>query len=295
MISLVVFIACLTAANAKCSCKPFESLMEAFCQSDYALLATVKKINFVYGELPTNDTNTTDGGKWSYYIWHSGKTWKGPIVAASLLTTPNSEDACGVPGLSANVEYFLTGKLEGDEFTFTSCDFVMPSSDLAPQEYELLMQLMWYPKKCAEKHDEHGVKDDEKKPEGNDEKSVEEGGEKKVEGNDEEKVEEGGEKTVEGNDEKKVEEGGEKTVEGNDEEKVEEEKTVEGNDEEKVEEGGEKTVEGNDEEKVEEGGEKTVEGNDEEKVEEEKTVEGNDEEKVEEGGEKTVEGNDEQA
>ncbi|KIH63596.1 hypothetical protein ANCDUO_06101 [Ancylostoma duodenale] len=155
MISLVVFIACLTAANAKCSCKPFESLMEAFCQSDYALLATVKKINFVYGELPTNDTNTTDGGKWSYYIWHSGKTWKGPIVAASLLTTPNSEDACGVPGLSANVEYFLTGKLEGDEFTFTSCDFVMPSSDLAPQEYELLMQLMWYPKKCAEKHDEH--------------------------------------------------------------------------------------------------------------------------------------------
>ncbi|RCN43339.1 hypothetical protein ANCCAN_10664, partial [Ancylostoma caninum] len=109
MISLIVFVACLTAVNAECSCKPFESLKEAFCQSDFVLLATVKKINFEYGKLPGNDTNTTEGEPWTYNIWHSGKTWKGPILAASVLSTPNSEDACGVPGLSENVEYFLTG------------------------------------------------------------------------------------------------------------------------------------------------------------------------------------------
>ncbi|RCN49278.1 tissue inhibitor of metalloproteinase, partial [Ancylostoma caninum] len=201
MISLIVFIACLTTAHAACSCKPFETVKEAFCQSDYVLLARVLSINSKDSESPTNaanDTNTTASGTWNYRIWHV-QTWKGPVVATSVLTTPNGE--CGVTGLLQDWDYFLTGKKgKNGEVTFTSCDFVMPWTDLTPGEHDLLLELMWDPKKCEEKDDE---------------KKVEENDEKKVEGNDEKKDEENDEENVEENDDKNVEENNGENVEEN--------------------------------------------------------------------------------
>nr|ACB13195.1 tissue inhibitor of metalloprotease-2 [Ancylostoma caninum] len=239
MISLIVFIACLTTTQAACSCKPFGTLKEAFCQSDYVLLAKVLSVNSKYGESSRNEANdmsTTANGTWSYHVWHM-RTWKGPVVDTSVLTTSYSE--CGVTGLLKNWDYFLTGKQGKDgEITITSCDFVMPSTDVTPEEHDLLMDLMGDPKKCEEKDDERDVKENENSVEENDEKDEEENGEKTVEENDE--------KTVEENDEKVEEENGEKTVEENDE------KTVEENDEKDEEENGEKTVEENDEKTVEE-------------------------------------------
>ncbi|KIH60465.1 hypothetical protein ANCDUO_09287 [Ancylostoma duodenale] len=114
------------------------------------LLARVLSINSKNGESSTNaanDTNSTASGTWNYRIWHV-RTWKGPIVATSALTTPNSE--CGVTGLLKDWDYFLTGKKGSDGgITFTSCDFVMPWTDITPGEHDLLMELMWDPKKCA--------------------------------------------------------------------------------------------------------------------------------------------------
>ncbi|KAL6728586.1 hypothetical protein Aduo_010346 [Ancylostoma duodenale] len=342
MISLLVFIACLTVAHAACSCKPFETVKDAFCQSDYVLLARVLAVNSEYGESSTyaaNDTNSTDSGRWKYRIWHI-RTWK--VVAfhtpgrqrilfcwffkknvtvaqncccfrvLSLPTTPNSE--CGVTGLLKDWDYFLTGKKGNDDkITLTSRDFVMSWTDLTTGEHDLLMELMWDPKKCEEKHDDKSVKEsesgvketDEKKvdenagkpTEKNDEKKVEENGEKTAEENDEQKVEENGEETADENDEPKVKENGEETADENDEPKVKEngEETADENDEPKVEENGEKPEEEDNEQKVEEHGEETAEENDEQKVEEndEKTAEENDEQKVEENGEETADENDE--
>ncbi|RCN29976.1 hypothetical protein ANCCAN_24259 [Ancylostoma caninum] len=291
MISLVVFIACLTAAHATCSCKQFESVKEAFCQSEYVLLARVLSINGRHGELSTNasnSTDTTDSGTWSYNIWHL-RTWKGPVVATSALTTPNSESECGVTGLLQGWDYFLTGKKgKHGEITFTSCDVVMPWYQVTSEEIELLRELREDPKECG-KNGEPLEENDETKVEENGEETEQENDEKKVEENDEKTEEGNDEKPVEENDEKKVEENYEKTAEGNDV------KPGEGNDEKKVEENDEKTEEGNDEKPVEENDAKRVEEND-EKTEEGNDVkpgEGNDEKKVEENDEKTEEGNDE--
>ncbi|RCN26398.1 hypothetical protein ANCCAN_27876, partial [Ancylostoma caninum] len=161
------------------------------------LLAKVLSIN--NGELSTdaaNDTNTTNSGTWNYNIWHL-RTWKGPVVATSALTTPNSEEACGVTGLLEGWDYLLTGKKGKDgEITFTSCDLVMAWYDVTAEERDLLRDLREDPKKCDEKDDEKsdddtGVKEsDEKKVEGNDEKT-------ETSDETEEKVEESDGKTVE--------------------------------------------------------------------------------------------------
>ncbi|EYB84795.1 hypothetical protein Y032_0310g2116 [Ancylostoma ceylanicum] len=176
------------------------------------LTAIVKTINFDYG---ANDTKATDSGKWSYNIWHTA-TWKGDIRSTSLLTTPNSEDACGVPGLSKDVEYFITGKNEKDgEIFFTYCDFVMPSDHLDQREREYLLQLMWYPDKCKEKDPEISGPGTDEKPTGGD-------GEKTVEGTDEKGKEENGDEPPQENDEKTVDDNAEQPVDGNDEKGVEE-------------------------------------------------------------------------
>ncbi|KAL6742116.1 hypothetical protein Aduo_015306 [Ancylostoma duodenale] len=293
MISPIVFIACLTAAHATCSCKQFESVEEAFCESEYVLLARVLSVNSKHGEFSTNaanGTNTTDSGTWKYNIWHL-RTWKGPVVATSALTTPNSESECGVTGLLQEWDYLLTGKKGKDgEITFTSCDLVMPWSHVTPEEIELLRELRGDPKKCGKNDDEKGVEENDKNTiEGNDEKPIEENDEKKVEENDKNTIEGNGEKPVEENDEKKVEENDKNTIEGNDEKPVEE------NDEKKVEENDKNTIEGNDEKPVEENDEKKVEENDKNTIEgnDEKPVEENDEKKVEENDKNTTEGNDE--
>ncbi|RCN43338.1 hypothetical protein ANCCAN_10663 [Ancylostoma caninum] len=49
--------------------------------------------------------STTANGTWSYHVWHM-RTWKGPVVDTSVLTTSYSE--CGVTGLLKNWDYFLT-------------------------------------------------------------------------------------------------------------------------------------------------------------------------------------------
>ncbi|RCN51668.1 tissue inhibitor of metalloproteinase [Ancylostoma caninum] len=145
MISLLVFIACLTSAHAACSCKPYQTVKEAVCKSDFAILAKVMSVNHA---------------QWSYKIWPM-RTWKGPRLREALLTTPKREDLCGVPGLTENMEYFLTGKVvKNGVFSFTSCDYLMKLSDLTSEEYNILLELMWYPEKCNEK-DESGVTDDE--------------------------------------------------------------------------------------------------------------------------------------
>ncbi|KAL6728587.1 hypothetical protein Aduo_010347 [Ancylostoma duodenale] len=239
MISLIAFIACVTAAHAACSCRPFGSVKEAFCQSDYVLMARVLAVNGKYGESSTDaasDMSTTANVTWSYHVWHM-RTWKGPVVDTSLLSTPYSE--CGVTGLLKDWDYFLTGKKGKDgEITVTSCDFVVPSTDIIPEEHDLLMELMRDPKKCEEKDDEKGVKEDEN--------SVKENDERTLEDSDEETVEENDEKTAEENDEKEVEKNDERTVEEN------YEKTAVGNDEENLEKNGETTMEEKDEKKVEE-------------------------------------------
>ncbi|RCN28200.1 hypothetical protein ANCCAN_26061, partial [Ancylostoma caninum] len=92
-----------------------------------------------------NDTKPTTNG-WFYHIHHA-RTWKGPIVATSILSTPNSE--CGITSLLQGWEYFVTGKKGKDgEITFTTCDFVMPSDQLTPEEHVLLLELMYHPEKC---------------------------------------------------------------------------------------------------------------------------------------------------
>ncbi|EYC02045.1 hypothetical protein Y032_0102g3451 [Ancylostoma ceylanicum] len=187
MFLLTVLFACFTAADAACSCKPFETMKEAFCNSDYVLLAKVLSINNKQGELSTNatnDTKTSNDGKWSYNIWHM-RTWKGDRIATSVLTTASSEDACGVPGLLEDWDYVLTGKKVKDgEISITGCDVAMPYSQLSPDEQDTFMQLMWEPEKCNEKDDGKTVKGDEN--------SVKEADGKTVEGNDEKSVKEEG-------------------------------------------------------------------------------------------------------
>ncbi|KAL6728611.1 hypothetical protein Aduo_010368 [Ancylostoma duodenale] len=170
MISLTVFIACLTTAHASCSCKPFETVKEAFCQSDYVLLGRVLSINTV------NAGNATAVGAWNYNIWHMW-TWKGPIVPTSALTAPNS-GTCGVSGvLLKNWDYFLTGKKgKNGEITFTSCDFVMPYYEIAPEEMHVLMKLRDEPKKCKQEDDEKGLEEDENGKKGEHVGEVEENG-----------------------------------------------------------------------------------------------------------------------
>ncbi|EYB84806.1 hypothetical protein Y032_0310g2122 [Ancylostoma ceylanicum] len=259
MLFLLVFIACFTSVHAACSCEPFKTVKEAFCKSDYVLLAKVLSINSKYGEVPTkaaNDTNKTNDGTWFYDIWHM-RTWKGPIVATSLLTTANSGEGCGVTGLLKDWEYFLTGKKgEKGEITFTSCDFVMPHYDLTAEELELLMDLRDDPKKCDEKDDEKNVKENENSVDGSGEKTVEENGEKTVEENGEQSVEERDEKTVEHNGEKTVEGKGGQSVGGNDDEPPQEddEKTVKDN--------AEQNVEKDDDQPPQEDDEKTVDDED---------------------------------
>ncbi|KIH62413.1 hypothetical protein ANCDUO_07305 [Ancylostoma duodenale] len=137
-------------------------------------MARVLAVNGKYGESSTDaasDMSTTANVTWSYHVWHM-RTWKGPVVDTSLLSTPYSE--CGVTGLLKDWDYFLTGKKGKDgEITVTSCDFVVPSTDIIPEEHDLLMELMRDPKKCEEKDDEKGVKEDENSVKENDERTLE--------------------------------------------------------------------------------------------------------------------------
>ncbi|EPB76505.1 tissue inhibitor of metalloproteinase [Ancylostoma ceylanicum] len=193
MLFLIVFIACFTAADAACSCEPYRTVKEAFCKSDYVLLTRVLSINR-NGESSTNaanDTKTTESGTMSYNILHV-QSWKGPKVTTSALTTPNSEDACGVTGLLENLDYFLTGKKgKNGEVTFTSCDFVGPFSHLTREENYLLEDLARDPNQCKDM--------DADKP-------VEEGGNT---------VKETGQRTEEDHDGKSEEKDNENTVEDN--------------------------------------------------------------------------------
>ncbi|KAL6728584.1 hypothetical protein Aduo_010345 [Ancylostoma duodenale] len=297
MISLIVFMAYLTAAHAACSCKQVESVKEAFCQSEYLLLARVLSIYSGQGEMSANASNEskkTDSGTWSYNIWHL-QTYKGDVVATSNLTTPSSEDACGVPGLVEDVDYFLSGKKgKNGEITFTSCDLVMPSYQITPDEMDLLRELREDPKKCdkkddAKNNDDNSVKEnDEKKLEENDQKNAEESDGKKVEENEGKTVEESGEDKVEENGGETVEKSDEGNAEESDGSKVEENegKTMEENGEDKVEENGGETVEKSDEGNAEESDGSKVEEN------EGKTMEENGEDKVEENDGETVEKSD---
>ncbi|RCN43340.1 hypothetical protein ANCCAN_10665 [Ancylostoma caninum] len=196
MISLTVFIACLITAHATCPCKPYETVREAFCKSDYVLMARVLSVNSTYGG---SSTNTTSAGTWNYNIWHMW-TFKGPILATSALSSPNS-GPCGVPGaLMKNWDYFLTGKKgKNGEITFSNCDFVMPYYEITPEEMHILMELRDEPKKCRGKdddvtEDESGEKGD-KGQHGN---KVEENGGIKVDGNDGTSMEEYDENDWEG-------------------------------------------------------------------------------------------------
>ncbi|EPB76497.1 tissue inhibitor of metalloproteinase [Ancylostoma ceylanicum] len=139
MISLIVFIACFTAANA-CSCQRRE-LKDAFCNSDIVTMARVESID---------KSDTSIGGAVNYGIWHL-RTWKGldKVNVTSVLTTSNSIDACGKIDLEQDMDYVLTGKLKDNgEISFTSCDFVNRWSEVTGSEMDLLRDLREGTKKC---------------------------------------------------------------------------------------------------------------------------------------------------
>ncbi|KIH57346.1 hypothetical protein ANCDUO_12464 [Ancylostoma duodenale] len=147
--------------------------------------------------------------------------FQGPIVATIILSTPKSE--CGVTALLQDWKYFLTGKKgKNGEITFTSCDFVMPSDHLTPEENVLLLELMYHPEKCKEKDDEKSVKENEKSVEENGEEKMEESGGKKAEDTEENSSGENGEEKVEESGGKKAEDTEENSSGENGEEKVEE-------------------------------------------------------------------------
>ncbi|KAL6728659.1 hypothetical protein Aduo_010408 [Ancylostoma duodenale] len=103
---------------------------------------------------------SVNSAQWSYKIWPM-RTWKGPRLREATLTTPKRVDLCGEPGLTQNMEYFLTGKVvRKGVLSFNTCDFLMPLADLTSEEYKILMELMWNPEKCNEE-DESDVTDDQ--------------------------------------------------------------------------------------------------------------------------------------
>ncbi|EPB76502.1 hypothetical protein ANCCEY_04402 [Ancylostoma ceylanicum] len=178
------------------------------------LMARVLSIDSRRSPYGANTVNTTNDGTWKYTIWHM-QTWKGPMAATSALTTPYSEDNCGVHGLIKDVDYFLTGKKgKNGEVTFTSCDFVGPYSQLTTQEYYLLMELAWDSRQCKDIVGDKNVKEDGsigsivKESE---ERSVEEyDGESDEEEDSEEYDEDNGGETVEDNGEDPMEKKDEK-------------------------------------------------------------------------------------
>ncbi|KIH63651.1 hypothetical protein ANCDUO_06047 [Ancylostoma duodenale] len=96
MISLFVFIACLTAAHA-CTCDP-PTVEKEYCSSNVDIVTWARVLSI--------DGNRTEiGGSLKYTIWHL-ITFKGydkvKNNATSILTTPNSDGQCGVTNLEAD-------------------------------------------------------------------------------------------------------------------------------------------------------------------------------------------------
>ncbi|KIH50461.1 hypothetical protein ANCDUO_19460 [Ancylostoma duodenale] len=70
-------------------------------------------------------------------------------ITTSILTTANSESACGLTGLPDDWDYLLTGKFGGNgEIKITSCDLYMAWYDVTTEERDLLRDLRDGVEKC---------------------------------------------------------------------------------------------------------------------------------------------------
>ncbi|EYC37083.1 hypothetical protein Y032_0828g2559 [Ancylostoma ceylanicum] len=142
MISLIAFVACLTAAHA-CTCEQ-PSVEQAFCnkESDIVTWARVMSIN---GDLEKPEQ------PWEYTIWHL-RTWKGyekvKDNSTSILTTSSKDADCGLTGLVEEWDYILEGKMEGDKIKITSCNLALPYYQVTPEDMGLLSDLKNGDKKC---------------------------------------------------------------------------------------------------------------------------------------------------
>ncbi|KAL6728239.1 hypothetical protein Aduo_010031 [Ancylostoma duodenale] len=144
MISLMLFIACLTVAHA-CTCALQPTVKEAYCKSNVDIVTLARVMS-------TDNSDTNPGGAWKYVIFHL-RTWKGfdklRNITTSILTTANSESACGLTGLLDDWDYLLTGKFgENGEIKITSCDLYMAWYDVTTEERDLLKDLRDGVEKC---------------------------------------------------------------------------------------------------------------------------------------------------
>ncbi|KIH54939.1 hypothetical protein ANCDUO_14912 [Ancylostoma duodenale] len=91
------------------------------------------------------------GKQLKYTIWHL-HTWKGydkvKDNATSILTTPSSDDQCGVTNLVEEADYFLSGKLQNGEIYITNCNLVLPYEYVTRDDVDLLRDLRDGVKQC---------------------------------------------------------------------------------------------------------------------------------------------------